>query len=208
MKVEYELTEDDLVNCRLHHQRNAARLSSPSDGWRRFAAQALVHLIYFVLLIALPITLILSLAANWGFDERDPALAVFVCGYLLLLLLSLGVLAMNRRRIEAWSVRMAARRGYGELPLRCVAETTPEALSVFSADVDCRIRWRGVRRITWDDEEFYIHYATSSPYCVVIPRRAFADDAEAQEFLKEIQGCFAVGRSHAAAAKAMSRIDP
>jgi hypothetical protein len=188
-QIEYQLTADDLVAFRLFDQRNAPLLfpQARNTGRRR----ALVMWGMMVLLFAFLFLVVPLLLPSGDIKLCNSLAAAVVCIVLLppVILLVPWLtqrLWLNRRHL-AEGVRADIKSGRLG-PFKPVSlEATIEGFQVACPDSDSRILWSGVQAVGQDENAIYLYTMPIQAY--VVPRRAFADSAQAQEFYETALRC-------------------
>lgn len=181
-QIEYQLTADDVVAFQLFDRRNAPRLfpQARNTGRRRVLIMwGIVAPLFAFLLLFLHLS-----SPSDGTGHHGAFAAVGVCFVLLPLVLFLAPwltrrLGLDRRHL-AEGVRADIKSGRIG-PFKPVSlEATPDGFHIVCPDSDSRILWSGVQGVGQDENSIYLY---ETPIMVhAIPRRAFADGAQAQEF--------------------------
>jgi hypothetical protein len=71
-------------------------------------------------------------------------------------------------------------------------EATPEGFQIIHSGGDARLLWTAVQGVAQDDNAIYIYTTATAAY--IVPRRAFADSAQAQEFYEAALRCVEAGK--------------
>jgi hypothetical protein len=163
--LDYELVIADLVNSSLRIQRD-----SPSQR-RQFYAVWIV----FAALIPLLIFLV-----GWTIPEDEIRWLVWLIGGGVSLLAAVFFPVWHR-----WKMKKILERMYGEGsnanlvgPRRIVLQ--PEFVVVSSPLWQMAFRWIAVEQITIEDDALCLSLSRFQP--VIVPRRAFTDEAQLQSF--------------------------
>jgi hypothetical protein len=197
MKVEYELTEDDLVDSALFDQRNAPHLfpQARKRGWTHTVLVWVIVLPMLIgLFIVLPLLLIFTIARVRSTNTANG----IVVGLMLVIWLMTYVLRRLSRRfgwnrkLVARSVRRANRRGLYDCFGLITTEITPGELLVFRSRGNEQIPWSSFECAVRDENAFFLY--TTPARAIIIPRRAFADEAQAQEFYETALRCIEAGK--------------
>src|SRR5262245_5949094 len=181
MRVDYELTEDDIGAFAAHH------FKSVPIGCFMFGLGAGCFLPYFG--AALLFWLL-------GLQPRTPPQSPTPGGLECLapftgLAVALGVAQLWPRIPSYYSRRLARQQG---LLGRCSAELRPEGLFATGPTGDGTRLWHAITRVEATSSQLLFYYSEDPrPQAVAIPRRAFPDTAAAEAFLAEAK------RLHAAA---------
>jgi len=176
MSIEYEITLDDLVALTLYHSETA-------PGMRRNR----------VLLLGMGGVLLLFAVATTFSTDWKAALSSPM-GFLLTILpivLPIGLLYYTlspgmRSRQAKFMVARTYKDGKGHNVFgKHTLTVSPEGLVETIGATEYRTAWASVERIGVTPEYVFIY--TSPIQASVVPRRAFADEAASQEFIRTIQ---------------------
>lgn len=165
ISLDYELILADLVNSSLRIQRD-----SPSQQ-RQFYA------VWLTLAALIPSLIFL---VGWTIPEPEFRWFVWLCGGGVSLAAILSYPVWYR-----WKLRKMIERMYGEGsnaslvgPRRIVLQ--PEFVVVSSPLWQMAFRWVAVEQIAIEDDALCLNLSRFQP--VIVPRRAFTDDAQLQTF--------------------------
>ncbi|MFN7954227.1 MAG: YcxB family protein [bacterium] len=175
--IDVDITADDLAEF------SAAHLVSSPSGRR----QRRVFQVAFAFYVALMVST--ALAKWWAERELDVGSIVTAVLVALFALFYAGFQRTMGRRITRRS--LAASRNLGSVGPRRVT-IAPRSFRCEGPYTDDQVRWPAVERIVESEHALYVYVSANSGY--VVPRRAFASDAEFEAFV-------AMARQYQAAAQ-------
>jgi hypothetical protein len=169
LQVEYDLTAEDVVTLSLFHYKH-----SPT-----------VRRSWLMLRVVVPIIWILI-----GFFENSrerhyagiAPLPFFISLSVLYILLMPAYSRYRTRRITLRLLSEGKNKGFDGPHSLTIG---PEGIVAESATGDARSNWSVVEKLETDKEHFYIY--TSAVNAIILPKRAFADENEFQEFVASVQ---------------------
>ena len=162
MDIEYEISTDDLLAFHLYQNEQSLALRGCRWGFQLIIGliTAAGSVIYFML--------------------RDYLMAsVWLVAAVLLVVLAPRVLRGSIKRQIVRLYRLGKYRGsIGKHRI----SLTPEAMVNSTEESKARVLWRDVEKIAATDEHLFLY--TSAETAIVVPKRAFSDEAEWAEFVK------------------------
>jgi len=194
MRIQYQLTEDDLITFMLFDKRNAPKLFPHArNTWlRQTIAGAGAGLILVIILMLLP-----------G-REGNPLIPLWPDLALIIALMVLGLLAFPwfkrytglDRALASIQVRANITSGRTGNFKPTNLEIAPDGFQLARSGWDTRVLWTEVECTVQDENAIYI-YATPA-WAYLVPRRAFENADQAQEFFQAVEGYIEAGRSQRA----------
>jgi len=186
MKLEYDLTEDDLVDYLFYDHRNAPRLfpKARRTGVKPALAVWAVGFLLFLLVVAIGPALFQA-RLTWA----DSACVYIPLG-IVLVVVGPGLLAASRFDGGRKGIRRRVRRALAEGQIDFLGPTetqaTPDELRVHRSTCEWWKPWSQFALVAQGEEGFYIYLNPMD--AEIIPRRAFGDDTQAREFLETVTG--------------------
>ena len=160
MDIEYEISTDDMVAFHLHQNEHSLAGRGCRWGFQLFFGMisAAGSVIYFIV--------------------GDYLMAsVWLAAAVLLVVLAPRILRGSiKRQIVRLYRRGDNRGGIGTHRL----SLTPEAMVDVAGESESRVAWSDVEKIAATDDHLFIYISAES--AIVVPRRAFSDDAGWAEF--------------------------
>ena len=164
MQVQFELTEEDLVHFNLFHVRRsgvARRIRIFNLG---LGATALLAVFIYLVGVS-TVTLLLGAIAALLYVVAEKAFG---------------------RSIDARRLRALLREGSNAASLEAkVVRIDAEGIRQTGASVDETAKWGIVERVAETNSHIFIYVASLA--AVVIPKRAFANDAVCRAFVEEVE---------------------
>ncbi|HEX6984184.1 MAG TPA: hypothetical protein VF170_02355 [Planctomycetaceae bacterium] len=183
MNIEFEPTEEDWVVGFRDFGRRRASLASPAETPQRRSV-----------IVFATLTLLLFVAPNFLPREQDPwrypaaAAAGFFAALAFLSYKSLQAFSANA--LEASVRRLAATADGKYLVERHAVEIDPQWFRVRTATFEQALSWARVPAVSRAGDRFVVYRQISATIAAVtvVPRRAFATDAEFDEFCRLAEG--------------------
>ena len=162
MDIEYDISTDDLVAFHLHQNEHSLAFRGCRWGFQLFFGllTAAGSVVYFIV-------------------GDNLMAAVWLVAALLLVALAPRVLRGSiKRQIVRLYRRGKHRRGVGTHRLSLL----PEAMVDSIEESESRVLWSDVSKIAATDEHLFLY--TGAETAIVVPRRAFSDEAGWAEFVE------------------------
>lgn len=170
-QIDVEITVDDIVDF------NAFHVTKSPAGRRQTRSRRIVLAIYAAILAAPSLS---ALAEPSRLDGLMVSLFVFVC-------ILIPAWPVIQRMAVRRSIRsaFASARNLGSLGPRQVT-LTPRELRIRGPYTDDRVHWIAIENVEVGSSALYLYTSGTNGY--VIPRRAFASDAEFEFFVALARG--------------------
>jgi hypothetical protein len=164
LKVEYRLTSEDAAAFLRHHDRSPPRPKGGIPHWFWLVVLGLFLTVWLAVKLTLQRPLTVS-GPDWLIIVATPCFLVFHFG---------------GRRMANWLSLRKARRNPRLFAPRTL-EITPEGLTMSDASGHNHIRWHALPWVVASDA--YLFFYLTDTQGVVLPRRAFADTRQFDEFV-------------------------
>ena len=176
LSVEFELTEEDLLAFNRYHNAHSRTV-------KEIRRKAYLMLLLLAVLLGL---LILINPETWSFAGTVGLAFILVVAVLM------ALPSFRRGQVNRMARRLWAEGGNQALLERQTMSITAEGITKDSPNVRSLIRWPGVGKIVTTDAHAFFYFSALSAY--VVPRRAFPDDADFENFVAAAREFHAAAR--------------
>ena len=164
LKVEYRLTLEDAAAFLHHHAKSPPRGRGGIPHWFWLLVLCLFLFVWLVVKLVVPLPFTMSLG-DWVLVALVPLYLLFHFG---------------GKWMAVWLMLRKARRNPRLFDLRAL-EITPEGLTMSDSSGSSTIRWHALPWVV--DNNAYAFFYLTDKKGVVLPRRAFADGRQFEEFV-------------------------
>lgn len=170
MKVEFVLDKHDLVDFSMHYSEQSTTLRP-------------LKIITTVMMV------LLGVAGSLLFALRlDVPLLFTLCVFLMCSIIVCPLIIFMSKRVLKHTTKFITSRLLSESPKnaclgRCEITISKDAILGNSADSRSTLSWRAIDKITVTDTTAYLHIGPGT--AVIIPKRAFATEAEFTAFVEQ-----------------------
>jgi hypothetical protein len=179
--IDYELTADDLIQFLQYNYDHSPRRLYIRKLWKR----SLIFIIFVVLLAAIVILVL--------FGKEFLVTILTLCGVALLTFLSLIISPLFLRKVFKRIVIRPYSKEKDKLVGKHKISISANAITDITDTGESNTHWDTVEYVATTDEHLFIAVDFSKPY--IVPRKAFKDKSEFQQFVQTAQSYYQVAKA-------------